>query len=173
MHLWNPFFTASFTRSHLRPCILSCQHAFMQHMSASRVICTQLCMGALMRSCRRAGCAGCAVFKITPWSGICQQQATVTLCVLSSSRAARIFCVVVAGHAHLSVSDADVARLTLVCLVQAEQQRAKDAGDSSEAEVWRHKLHHYLDQLFQTDQTSGADYHVLQVCPYFGQRMHR
>ena len=54
--------------------------------------------------------------------------------------------------------------LTLVCLVQAEQQRAKDAGDSSEAEVWRHKLHHYLDQLFQKDQTAGADYHVLQVC---------
>ena len=67
----------------------------------------------------------------------------------------------------------DVARLTLVCLVQAEQQRAKDAGDSSEAEVWRHKLHHYLDQLFQKDQTAGADYHVLQVCPSFCQRMHR
>ena len=48
-------------------------------------------------------------------------------------------------------------------LVQAEQQRATDAGDNNEAEVWRHKLHHYLDQLFQKDQTAGADYHVLQV----------
>ncbi len=80
---------------------------------------------------------------------------------------------IVAGDAHLSVSDADVARLTLVCMVQAEQQRAKDAGDSSEAEVWRHKLHHYLDQLFLKDQTAGADYHVLQVCPCFRQRMHK
>ncbi len=80
--------------------------------------------------------------------------------------------VLVAGDAHLKVSDADVARLTLVCVVQAEQQRAKDAGDSSEAEVWRHKLHHYLDQLFQKDQTAGADYHVLQVCPHCDQHMH-
>ena len=99
-----------------------------------------------------------------PWSGICQQQATVRLRVLSYSRAARSFGVVADGDAHLGVTDADGARLTLVCLVQAEQQRAKDAGDSSEAEVWRHKLHHYLDQLFQKDQTAGADYHVLQVC---------
>lgn len=57
----------------------------------------------------------------------------------------------------------EVPASTVVPSIQAEQQRAKDAGDSSEAEVWRHKLHHYLDQLFQKDQTAGADYHVLQV----------
>lgn len=52
-------------------------------------------------------------------------------------------------------------------MVQAEQADAQHAGDSSEAEDWRHKLHHYLDQLFQKDQTAGADYHSLQVtlCP--------
>lgn len=47
--------------------------------------------------------------------------------------------------------------------MQAEQADAQHAGDSSEAEDWRHKLHHYLDQLFQKDQTAGADYHSLQV----------
>ena len=51
----------------------------------------------------------------------------------------------------------------LYLVLQAEQQRAADVGDSSEAETWRHKLHHYLDQLFQKDQTAGADYHHLQV----------
>ena len=45
----------------------------------------QPCMGAFIRSCRRAGCAGCAVFNTMPWPGTCQQQATVRLCVLSSS----------------------------------------------------------------------------------------
>ena len=48
-------------------------------------------------------------------------------------------------------------------MVQAEQADAQHAGDSCEAEDWRHKLHHYLDQLFQKDQTAGADYHSLQV----------
>ena len=47
--------------------------------------------------------------------------------------------------------------------MQAEQAEAQHAGDSSEAEDWRHKLHHYLNQLFQKDQTAGADYHSLQV----------
>lgn len=47
--------------------------------------------------------------------------------------------------------------------MQAEQADAQHAGDSSEAEDWRHKLHYYLDQLFQKDQTAGADYHSLQV----------
>ena len=51
--------------------------------------------------------------------------------------------------------------------MQAEQADAQHAGDSIAAEDWRHKLHHYLDQLFQKDQTAGADYHALQVtlCP--------
>ena len=46
---------------------------------------------------------------------------------------------------------------------QAEQLDAQRAGDSTEAEDWRYKLHRYLDQLFQKDQTAGADYHALQV----------
>ncbi|KAL0041397.1 hypothetical protein WJX79_002126 [Trebouxia sp. C0005] len=57
----------------------------------------------------------------------------------------------------------EVPASTVVPSIQAEQQRALDAGDTSEAEVWRHRLHHYLDQLFLKDQTAGADYHVLQV----------
>lgn len=93
------------------------------------------------------------------------------------SRDARIcqnfFCVIAAEDAHVCVPDAGGTWLTLVCLVQAEQQRALDAGDTSEAEVWRHRLHHYLDQLFLKDQTAGADYHVLQVCPHVRQCMHR
>ena len=49
-----------------------------------------------------------------------------------------------------------VHQCTTTLLLQAEQQRAADLGDSSEAESWRHKL-------FQKDQTAGADYHHLQV----------
>lgn len=58
-------------------------------------------------------------------------------------------------------------------LLQAEQHEAQDKGDTAEAEAWRHRLHHYLDQLFHKDQTAGADYHALQVfsTPVFGLRL--
>ena len=49
--------------------------------------------------------------------------------------------------------------------MQAEEADAVQAGDRQQAEEWRRKLHHYLDQLFQKDQTAGADYHALQVRP--------
>ena len=49
--------------------------------------------------------------------------------------------------------------------MQAEQQQAQEEGDSNEGDRWRHRLHHYLDQLFQKDPTAGADYHHLQARP--------
>lgn len=57
----------------------------------------------------------------------------------------------------------EIPASTVVPSIQAEQADAQQAGDSSQAEDWRRKLHHYLDQLFQKDQTAGADYHSLQV----------
>lgn len=48
-------------------------------------------------------------------------------------------------------------------LVQAAEREAKERRDSKTKEEWRHRLHIYLDYLFQKDPASGSAFHGLQV----------
>ena len=47
--------------------------------------------------------------------------------------------------------------------MQAALKEATDRKDSKEAEVWRRRLHDYLDQLFLRDSVAGSVFHGVQV----------